>query len=310
MASLAPRSLPGLTSSTFGSDLEPPSPTTTTLARSIEADVVSRGDPHQIMGRLVRFAAENVGVDRCTLTSLDQEVLRVEASYERGGPPDFIGHEYPLTWLPRQPLLHEAVTTGAIVLGGSFADSGTPDSEIAHALRVMRHTAIVPLAVGDTVGAVLILSRRSDRPFVPHELEGLQQVGLLAVLALRNARLVDEVRNAQRRGLDSLTQVSRHVASSLEPATFYEKMSETVAGLVSAERAGFWQLTGTELIPLHPASAAARDQSGAQPQVRLDSRGDDDLARVLFSGQALRLGSTDGEQAAVPDSILVRLGAR
>src|SRR5579864_6933640 len=147
MASLAPRSLPGLTSSTFGSDLEPPSPTTTTLARSIEADVVSRGDPHQIMGRLVRFAAENVDVDRCTLTSLDQRVLRVEASYERGGPPDFIGREYPLTWLPRQPLLNQAVTTGEIVLGGSLAANGTSDPELAPALREMRHTAIVPLSL-------------------------------------------------------------------------------------------------------------------------------------------------------------------
>src|SRR5579862_8526277 len=88
MASLGPRSLPGLTSSTFDSDREPHPPKTTTFARSIEADVVSRGDPHQIMGRLVRFAAENVGVDRCTLTSLDQDVLRVEASYEPGGRPD------------------------------------------------------------------------------------------------------------------------------------------------------------------------------------------------------------------------------
>src|SRR5579862_4245727 len=183
-ASLGHRSSPELTSSTFVSDLHPQAPEPAHIAGSIEAGLVSRGEPHEIMERLVRFAAENVGVDRCTLTSLDQDVLRVEASYERGGPPDFIGHEYPLTWLPRQPLLYEAVTTGKIVLGGSFADSGTPDSEIADALRVMRHTAIVPLAVGDTVGAVLILSRRSDRPFVPHELEDLQQVGLLAVLAL------------------------------------------------------------------------------------------------------------------------------
>src|SRR5579864_4803467 len=310
MASLAPRSLPGLTSSTFGSDLEPPSPTTTTLARSIEADVVSRGDPHQIMERLVRFTAENVDVDRCTLTSLDQDVLRVEASYERGGPPDFVGHEYPLTWLPRQPLLYEAVTTGAIVLGGSFADSGTPDSEIAHALRVMRHTAIVPLSVGGTVGAVLILSRRSDRPFVPRELDGLQQVGLLAVLALRNARLVEQVQSAQRRGLDSLTQMSRHVASSLDRATFFEKMSETVASLVTAERAGFWQLTGTELVPLHQQSAAELESRRPGAREVLDGAGDPDVARLLFSGEALRLSRADREASIDPDSVLARLGAR
>ncbi len=262
------------------------------------------------MGRLVRFAAENVDVDRCTLTSLDQRVLRVEASYERGGPPDFIGREYPLTWLPRQPLLNQAVTTGEIVLGGSLAANGSSDPELAPALREIRHTAIVPLSLGETVGAVLILSRRGDRPFVPRELEGLQQVGLLAILALRNARLVDEVRSAQRRGLDSLTQMSRHVASSQEPATFFEKMSETVAALVSAERAGFWQLTGTELVSLQQSSDLDAEGPGPRPQRRLESGGDEDLARVLFSGEALRLGSVDGQAPSRPGSMLARLGAR
>ena len=136
----------------------------------------------------------------------------------------------------------------------------------------MRHTAIVPLSIGDTVGAVLILSRRSDRPFVPDELEGLQQVGLLAVLALRNARLVEQVRNAQNRGLDSLTQMSRHVASSVDSQTFFEKMSETVAGLVTAERAGFWQLTGTELVPLHQSTVASALRAARRPRCSIPRR--------------------------------------
>lgn len=266
---------------------------------------MSLGDAHQVMERLVRFTAENVDVDRCTLTSLDQNVLRVEASYQRGGPPDFVGREYPLTWLSRQPLLVQAVKTGAIVLGGSFGETGITSPDLAPSLLMMRHTAIVPLSVGDTVGAVLILSRRSDRPFVPAELEGLQQVGLLAALALRNARLVEQVRNAQSRGLDSLTQMSRHVASSAESQTFFEKMSETVAGLVTAERAGFWQLTGTDLVPLHRSTAPG----AASPEV-LDSEGYPDLARVLFAGEALRLTRGDPEAVVDPGSLLARLDAR
>lgn len=271
---------------------------------------MSRGDPHQIMERLVRFAAENAEVDRCTLTSLDQDVLRVEASYERGGPPDFVGHEYPLSWLPRQPLLDQAVSTGAIVYGGSLGEGGNADPELAASLLAIRHTAIVPLSVGDSVGGVLILSRRSDRPFVPHELDGLQQVGLLAVLALRNARLVEQVRSAQRRGLDSLTQMSRHVASSLDRATFFEKMSETVASLVTSERAGFWQLTGTELVPLHQQSAAELETRGPGAREVLDGAGDADVARLLFSGEALRLSRADPEANIDPDSVLARLSAR
>jgi len=297
-----------LTSTTFDSDLSPRLPETGSFGASIEADLVSRGDAHQIMERLVRFAAENIDVDRCTLTSLDQDVLRVEASYQRGGPPDFVGKEYPLTWLSRQPLLDQAVKTGQIQLGGSLGDSGIADPVLAPALLVMHHTAIVPLALGDTVGAVLILSRRSDRPFVPLELEGLQQVGLLAVLALRNARLVEQVRNAQRRGLDSLTQMSRHVASSLDPATFFEKMSETAAGLVDAERAGFWQLTGSELVPLHDPLATGEASTDA---VRvLDFKDHPDLSRVLYAGEALRLNRSEPQAAVGPGSMLARFDAR
>jgi signal transduction histidine kinase len=299
-----------LTSSTSESDVDPHPPETANLAGSIEVDLVSRGDAHQIMERLVRFVAENVDVDRCTLTSLDQDVLRVEASYERGGPPDFVGREYPLTWLARQPLLFQAVTTGTIVLGGSLGGGGNADPALAPALLAMRHTAIVPLAIGETVGAVLILSRRADRRFIPEELRGLQQVGLLAVLALRNARLVEQVRSAQRRGLDSLTQMSRHVASSVESATFFEKMSETVAGLVTAERAGFWQLSGTELMPLHQPSGGTTVPATERHGV-LDSKGDDELARLLFSGEALRLSRAESRSAPPrPESMLNRLNAR
>src|ERR1700722_7728032 len=152
MAFLGRQNLPRLTSSTSGSDLSPRATEATSFAGSIEVDLVSRGDAHQIMERLVRFTAENVDVDRCTLTSLDQDVLRVEAGYERGGPPDFVGHEYPLTWLKRQPLLYEAVTTGAIVLGGSLGETGSTSPDLAPSLLVMKHTAIVPLSTGDTVG--------------------------------------------------------------------------------------------------------------------------------------------------------------
>jgi signal transduction histidine kinase len=277
---------------------------------AIETDLLSRGDPHEIMGRLVRFAADNVDVDRCTLTSLDQQVLRVEASYERGGPPDFVGHEYPLTWLLRQPLLHRAVSTGAIVMGGSLGENASTEPDLTPALLAVQHTAIVPLSIGETVDAVLILSRKKDRPFVASELDGLQQVGMLAVLALRNARLVEEVHSAQWRGLDSLTQMSGHVASSMEPAIFFEKMSETVAGLVKAERAGFWQLTGNELVAMHALRGLTPGSPGPRSLPVPDSAGDQEVTRVLYSGQALRLDRGRTNSDAHDGSLLDLLGAR
>jgi signal transduction histidine kinase len=271
---------------------------------AIAVDLVSRGDPHQIMSRLVTLAAENAGADRCTLTSVDQNVFRVEASFQRGGPPDFVGHEFPLSYLPRQPLLHRAITTGDIVIGGSLAEGQAVDPNLSQDLLTVKHTGIIPLSVGEKVGAVLILSRKVDKPFVVEELEGLQQVGMLAVLALRNARLVEEVRSAQERGLESLTQMSGHIASSMEPSAFFEKMSETVAALANAERAAFWQLTGDELVALH-------GWHGASPQANETMRmpvpdGDDAWSRVLSDDQALRW--TFGEGGDAPPAAVLALG--
>ncbi len=278
----------------------------TRLARTVEVDLVSHGDAHQIMGRLVRYAAENLDVDRCTLTSLDQHVLRVEASYERGGEPDFVGHEYEMTWLERQPLLLQAVTTGAIVTGGGFHAAAEP--ALRPALLDVQHTAIVPLSLGDTVGAVFILSRKTDRPFTASELEGLQQLGLLAVLALRNARVVDDLRTSQSRGLESLTLMSRHVASSMEPSAFFEKMSETVAGLAHAGHAAFWQLAGGELVAMH--QPAGQDAQPSAMRLEAPPPGSaQGLSRVIYSGEALRISPPEAAADAHLRAVLSRMDA-
>jgi signal transduction histidine kinase len=278
----------------------------TNLARAVEVGLVSRGDAHQIMGRLVRLAAENLDVDRCTLTSLDQHVLRVEASYERGGEPDFVGHEYEMAWLERQPLLLQAVTTGSIVTGGSFDPDADP--ALRPALAEVRHTAIVPLSVGETVGAVFILSRKTDRPFAPVELESLQQTGMLAVLALRNARLVDDLRTSQDRGLDSLTLMSGHIASSMEPAAFFEKMSETVAVLAQAGHAAFWQLAGDGLVAMHQPPG-----KGVQsPVMRLEAPlpgSAEGLSRVMYAGEALRLSEREAADDPHLGAVLMSMHA-
>jgi signal transduction histidine kinase len=271
----------------------------------IAVDLVSRGDPHQIMSRLVTLAAENARADRCTLTSIDQNVFRVEASYQRGGPPNFVGHEFPLSYLPRQPLLDRAISTGNIVIGGSLAEGQAVDPELAADLLAVKHTGIVPLSVGEKVGAVLILSRKVDTPFVVEELQGLQQVGMLAVLALRNARLVEEVQSAQELGLESLTQMSRHIASSMEPAAFFEKMSETVAGLANAERAAFWQLTGDELVALHGWHSATAESTETM-RMPVPSGEADALSRVLQGGEALRLSFGEGGDA--PPAAVLGMG--
>ena len=60
---------------------------------SLAIDLVSGGNPYQIMSRLVTLAAANTGADRCTLTSLD---LTVNSTINLGAF-DFAVAEFPHT---------------------------------------------------------------------------------------------------------------------------------------------------------------------------------------------------------------------
>lgn len=255
---------------------------------TVSAGTVPPSDPHEVMMTLVRTAAETLGADRCTLTSLDRHSFRVEASYDMAGESDITGREFALDYLPDQPLLRDAVASGHITTGGSLTAGGRFDPTLHDVLAPMQRTAVVPLPLGDTIGALLILSRRADKDFNESELQQLQQFAVPAVLALRNMRLVEEVQAAQRRGLETLTMISRHVASSDEPADFFARMSETVAALVNAERAAFWRISGESLAPQSGAHGFSPDVLSSARLPLPDPSSHTPLGQLLFEGAAIR----------------------
>ncbi len=96
----------------------------------------------------------------------------------------------------------------------------------------------------------------------------------------------------------------------MEPAIFFEKMSETVAGLVKAERAGFWQLTGNELVAMHPLKGLIPGVPGPRSLPVPHAGDDQEITRVLYSGQALRLDREGTNADGHDGSLLDLLGAR
>ena len=253
----------------------------------LATELVSSLEPREIILRLVQRALEIVPADRCTLTSIDQDVIRVEASHEAGkGSPSWSGREYPLAMLEQQPLLLEAVQTGRIATGPGFT-TGSEDPDVAPDLTGVRHAAVVPLTLGDAVWAVLILSRRADREFGQDELLALQEIGVLAMLALRNARLYQSVNEAQDRGLQALTLISQNLASSEEIPGFFGRMSASVAELVHAEKAAFWMLEDgllrvrAEAFGFDPVALAAM-------QIEVGENPPTTLRQLLYGGQAVR----------------------
>jgi signal transduction histidine kinase len=266
---------------------------------SIAIDLVSSADPIEIIRRLVEHAAKSLGADRCTLSSLDQDVIRIEASHEPGqGTPSWVGREYPLSAMDSQPLLREAVENARIVTGGAF--TGAVDPLLAPNLEPVQRTAIIPLLIEHRVGAVLILSRRHDQRFAAEELTSLQQIGVVAILALRNARALQATQLAQERGLNALTLVSEHLAASAELTIFFGRMSRSVAELVYAGRAAFWMVQEDALVAqadAHGFSAAAL----ARMRVVIDQQPGSPMQRLLAGGEALGSRNIDPAQSAYRD---------
>lgn len=268
--------------------------------------VLSATDPRDIRAKLVRLALEETDADRCTLTSVDGGVFRVEESLEHDGRPAFVGREYPLAHLESQPLVEKALVTGEVVTGGSLASATSGAHELDVALRPVKHTAIVPLRLGSDVGAFFVLSRKRDEPFSAPELEWVREMGGMAVLALRNARLVEGVTSAQRRGLDALTLFSENLAASASRAGFFGLMSKTVAGLSGARRVAFWFVDGDRLAVQRDAYGFS-DAETAIMTTDLQAAIAAGLFGVLHAGEALRYsrrGPTDTPPAPVapPDT--------
>jgi signal transduction histidine kinase len=250
-------------------------------------DVLSATDPRDIRARLVRLALEETHADRCTLTSIDGGVFRVEESLEHDGRPAFVGREYPLSYLDTQPLLAEALATGEVVTGGSLASKGRSAPELDAPLQAMKQTAIVPLRLGFDVGAFFVLSRRRDEPFTASQLQWVGDMGGMAVLALRNARLVEGVTSAQRRGLDALTLFSENLAASGSRTSFFGLMSKTVAGLSAARRVAFWLIDGDQLAVQRDAFGFTDADTATMTMSVPDARRAG-LFGVLHTGEALR----------------------
>lgn len=254
---------------------------------SAAVDLLAVTEAREIRSRLVQLGLDRSGADRCTLTSIDQGVFRVEDSCEQGRQPQFVGREYPLSYAAEQPMLRQAISTGRTITGEGFAEQGRTHPDLGDALRGIKHTAVVPLKLGADVGALLILSRRRDHPFRDIDLENLGRIGNLAVLALRNARLLEGVNAAQRRGLDALMLISEHAASIDCLPDFFGRMSSSVAGLAGARAAAYWVVHGDRLSAQPDAYGFSPLQLAAMSIPMADALSGG-LRLVLYGGESLR----------------------
>jgi len=155
----------------------------------VAIDLGSSLDPRQVIRRLIERIATAVDAHRTSFGRVDGEVVVIEDSHAIGAEPVARGS----TWrIDDIPLLRAAVYDRRPVQIGVGAPRDAPTVAL---MGRMQHTLVMPLLSERQTVAVLSVSRLQDVAFDEEALSVLQQIGIIAVLALRNARLFEARRD-------------------------------------------------------------------------------------------------------------------
>jgi PAS domain S-box-containing protein len=190
------------------------------LAVTLELDAV--------IGKLVRLAAGSVNAGRAMLLEIEgTEAVVLEAYDEVGGDHRLspTGDRFPISDLLSggKPVVQQAVDERQPGMSGSYQVVGVP-SVSEWGQTGLRHTLTLPLVLGGSVIAVLLVSRMHDQPFRREDALTLQLVGNVAVLALRNARLFVEAQEAHKARSDFLNMAGHELRTPLTVIKGYLSM--------------------------------------------------------------------------------------
>ncbi|HEY8811241.1 MAG TPA: GAF domain-containing sensor histidine kinase [Candidatus Dormibacteraeota bacterium] len=183
-------------------------------------ELASALDYREVIRRLLRRAVESVGADRASLALVEGSEMIVEDGYDRDGRQIPVGDRYEI---PFGSPTDRAVTTGRPKVAEGF-DAFRLDAKSRKAHAGTRYAAIIPLVMGGTVGAILILTRRTDNPFSREDIELLQLIGNAAAVALRNAALYGEAHDLSRTKSDFMNLAAHELRTPLSVISGYVSM--------------------------------------------------------------------------------------
>ena len=231
-------------------------------------DLAEQPTPSAVVRQILRRAIDALSADRVTLASVAGGQILIEDSLAvEAAAPLPIGSRWPIA---EQPLVEMAIRSRHATRG----HNDDPAVRVAESdLWNLEHVVMVPLVLQGEVTAVLGASRLTEPAFSDEEIATLQQIGSIAVLAVRNARLLQEAQEASRAKSDFLNLAAHELRTPLSVISGYLSMLQdgsfgTPSDLwrapidtVSAKAAELSDLVRSLL-------TAARIQSGTLPTTR------------------------------------------
>jgi signal transduction histidine kinase len=232
----------------------------------VVVDLASSLDARKNVPRVLEQVCAAVDGNRATLLRLDGDEVVVEGVHDVDGEiilPDWRGR------VDGHEMLLAARQSADVVIGGNVAGEQLP-AELRGAVAGVEHTIILPLRSNDGVAGFLVVVRRHPRPFIHDDVGALQQLGSVALLALRNSRLYADAQAASEAMSSFLNLVVHDLRAPLTVLSGYvDLLSQGTYGAPPAGWARPMELITAKLHELHrlvdDILLAARLESGAVP---------------------------------------------
>jgi signal transduction histidine kinase len=151
-------------------------------------DVASQVRLDQVLGRLLERASASVGADGTSLARLEGSEMVIESTPTG----ELVGTRWPL-----MPKVLAGVASGRAVELSAAEYTGAPPG-MESVVQPYRRFLVAPLVVGGETIGLLAMGKAGDEPFDPAAVQSLQQFSTLGGLLLRNARLIEQAREAEQ----------------------------------------------------------------------------------------------------------------
>jgi signal transduction histidine kinase len=207
---------------------------TETMRRSLELaveaakDVGAQSDLATVFASLLRQALQAVNGDQGSLARVEGHEMVIE--FATG--PVTVGSRWPVA-----PEVLRALRDGRSVQM-TAAEYGLVEAEEEKLVKRYDRFLIAPLQLPDEPRELLALARYKDVPFSAEEVQSLTQVSALGSLLLRNARLLERARQAERSMSEFLSIAAHELRTPLGVVAGYAELLETSLGPPPAQAIG------------------------------------------------------------------------
>ena len=289
------------------------------IGLDIAEAMATETDPMPVVDQLLAGVLEALKADRVTMLRLVPQGYVVERGLDRKSWPANIGKVFPLDSVVSgsRAIVREAVQQMKPVVVGGYRVLGLDDEGTQRHAGIAQ-SIVMPLARAGSVDWVLIAGRRENDPFNQSDVDQLQELGVIAALLIRNARLLSESESLNRAKSNFINLAAHELGTPISVIRGYAEMlaDESLGPVTRDQRNPVETIrsTSTDLAErvnqLLLASRLAAALEPAPPQasgVDLVSAARDAVRRA---GDRARLIGASVEADAPPGPVMVKASER